>query len=881
MKDDFKFFEHGSRWLRADFHLHTKADKEFAYLGEENDFVKAYVSKLIDQKIRVAVLTNHNKFDRNEYQAIRKKAQKEEIYVLPGVELSVNDGANGIHTLLVFNPEEWFENNVDYINQFLSQTFVGKANYENKNGRSNDNLLETIKKLNAFDRDYFVIMAHIEQHNGLYDAMEGGRIGELGASSLFKKAVLGFQKVRTKDYLSNLDSWLGGHVPALVEGSDPKNLDDIGKGEPCYIKIGAFNFEAVKYALMDNQYRLSTVFPVSSNGYIRDITIEGQKYKGKIAFNHAMNNLIGIRGSGKSSLLELIRFALDIELTQNENEDFTYKKGIVDALLGSGGKIISTLVDDQGKRFRSEKTLGDSVSKVYNEDDEFQAGLKPKAIVKKPIYFGQKDLSKIGDSLTTESLISKLVGDKLVDKRREIDQKNQEIVRLVGEIKNLDSRLKEKPKYEERCAALKLKIQVFKDKEIDKKLDKQIKFDKDTNFIERVKDFEVRLMVSFGEFIDDYKNEFEDFYRYISRANNDEVQQTITSLKSYELLFNSLQGVFAAMKEKHDELLAIDKQFNVRYEALKEEFSQIKREIKLPNIEADDYVKFTRSYDITKTQLSELGKMDKRKSEIKRQLFIQLEELRKLWHEEYGLIQKEIAQVNNGQSFVNSEGKELKTIEIKVGFRENKEAYISYLQDQFKGCHMRQANFEFIVDSFPDLISVYRELMLSENRIDTNLSDNQWHSFRHCFYENLAAFLTYRIPDKFEIIYRGRPLREHSLGQRASALIIFLLTLKNSDLIIIDQPEDDLDNQTIYKDVIKVLNQLKNSSQFIFATHNPNLPVLGDCEQLIVCNYESKEIRIELGSIDSKVIRQRIVEIMEGGEEAFNTRKKIYELWTH
>ena len=124
-------------------------------------------------------------------------------------------------------------------------------------------------------------------------------------------------------------------------------------------------------------------------------------------------------------------------------------------------------------------------------------------------------------------------------------------------------------------------------------------------------------------------------------------------------------------------------------------------------------------------------------------------------------------------------------------------------------------------------------------------------------------------------------MNEHSLGQRASALIIFLLTLKDSDLIIIDQPEDDLDNQTIYNDVIKVLKELKNSSQFIFATHNPNIPVLGDCEQVISCKYDLDSIKSNLGSIDNVTIRNEIVNIMEGGKEAFNNRKRIYELWTH
>src|SRR5262245_53093130 len=100
-------FPNGSEWVRADFHLHTRADKEFAYAGGETEFVSGYVDQLKKQNIRLGVITNHNKFDLAEFRALRKRARKEGIGLLPGVELSVNDGANGVHTLIVFS-DEWF-----------------------------------------------------------------------------------------------------------------------------------------------------------------------------------------------------------------------------------------------------------------------------------------------------------------------------------------------------------------------------------------------------------------------------------------------------------------------------------------------------------------------------------------------------------------------------------------------------------------------------------------------------------------------------------------------------------------------------------------------------------------------------------------------------
>ncbi len=124
-------FTHGSTWVRADFHMHTAADKEFSFKGDPHYFVSEYVAALKKAKIRIGAITNHNKFDRDDFKALSKHAKKEEICLLPGLELSVKDGSNGIHVLVIFS-NEWISNkeNADYIQSFLNVTFAGQANFE-------------------------------------------------------------------------------------------------------------------------------------------------------------------------------------------------------------------------------------------------------------------------------------------------------------------------------------------------------------------------------------------------------------------------------------------------------------------------------------------------------------------------------------------------------------------------------------------------------------------------------------------------------------------------------------------------------------------------------------------------------------------------------
>ncbi len=157
----------GAEWIRADFHLHTKSDTQFDYQDAENDFVQKYVQKLKDEKIQLAAITNHNKFDIEQYKAIRKKARKENIYVLPGIELNINEGQNGIHSLIIFNPDIWLANGQDNINKFLTKTEPAISNnFTHNNGRSKDNFLDTIELLETYgENSFFIILAHIDQKN--------------------------------------------------------------------------------------------------------------------------------------------------------------------------------------------------------------------------------------------------------------------------------------------------------------------------------------------------------------------------------------------------------------------------------------------------------------------------------------------------------------------------------------------------------------------------------------------------------------------------------------------------------------------------------------------------------------------------------------------
>ena len=237
----------------------------------------------------------------------------------------------------------------------------------------------------------------------------GTLIQSLTSDSIFRRRVIGFQKARTRDLIRKVHDWMGYDL-AFLEGSDPKSIDDIGKGDrKTYIKIGEFSYPAVKYALIDFQNRVFEELPVIAHGYIKEMRCLGGKLSNQVfSPSPELNTLIGIRGSGKSSILEVLRYALDKQPTQDEK----YKNELVKAVLGSGGQVELTIVDRFSNIYSLKRIIGEKIT-IYNENGEILS-IPVESILRNPLYFGQKDLALTRKGYEYD-LLNKIIGDKVQD----------------------------------------------------------------------------------------------------------------------------------------------------------------------------------------------------------------------------------------------------------------------------------------------------------------------------------------------------------------------------------------------------------------------------------------------------------------------------------
>lgn len=869
-------FAEGAQWVRVDFHLHTRADREFKFTGDDNFYNSNYVDALENAGIRLGVITNHNKFDFDEFKALRKTAQRKGIALLPGVELSVNDGANGIHTLVVFS-DEWI-NEHNHINPFLTSAFEGKApaQYEQENGRTSWSLLETIKKLESYHRDFFLVFAHVEAPSGLWLELDGGRLTELGQNEFFRRRTLGFQKVRTHDGAgkdkpcrTKIQGWLQSWYPAELEGSDPKCIEEIGRGKTSNLKLGELSFEAVKFALSDPAGRVAMGPPKHQASHIRSIHFDGGVLDGQtLHFSSELNTLIGIRGSGKSSILEAVRYALDIPRGEKA-QDTKYKDELIRHTLGSGGKVTLTACDVYGQEF--------TISRIFREAPNVYLGgkLQPgvsirETVLRRPIYFGQKDLSSTGEGFETD-LVEKLVGEKLRVQRDEIEAQRQRVREAAQRWLKLSNTAEQKRDFETQLNDANFRLTKFAEHGVADKLQKRLGFQQDATALARMKERADDFIRALGQLIAEHEDELRNATSYVSKQNPDffaayyaEFTNLVAKVDQLKQIEKDARAIAGRLKSKQGE-------FEGASRSLQEEFAQVERQLAqelkqtgMTAIQPDDFLAQQQRKTKAEQMLQALAKQESQQTSIRDALFAEIDKLNELWLREFNTIKVELDRVNASHT----------ALQIEADFKGDKEAAISFMQQLFKGSNIRETTLRAVMEDYADFGGLLRALPGALVKAGSTPE-----VFEKTFMQNLTEFVTWQVPNRFVIRYRGKELKHHSLGQRASALLLYVLSQRQNDVIIIDQPEDDLDNQTIYDDVIKLLREMKPHAQFIFATHNANFPVLGDAEQVHACQYQDERVNVESGSIDARPVQHAIINIMEGGQEAFNRRKEVYNLW--
>lgn len=859
-------FENGSEFVCFDCHLHTKKDKEFIFEGEDDKFIKEYVDKLDEEKINIGVITNHNKFDLYEYKTLKKVARKKDILILPGVELSVKEGASGVHILIVFKPDDWISGDIDYISRMISSFFLNIPDPGNENTCTNKDLMGVISELDKASKEYFIIFAHVEQNKGFFKECKGTLIESLSKNEAFKKRVLGFQKGRTYDLMKKVHDWMGYDI-AYVEGSDPKKIEDIGKGDrKTYVKIGDLTYDALLFALKDYEHRVFPDIPKINHGYIKRMRCIGGKLNGQVfSPSNELNTLIGIRGSGKSSVIEVLRYALGI----NETTDPEYKRSLVQTVLGPGGEVELEIIDKNSHKYR--------ISRILNEmptiHDEFNnvLNISVETILNNPLYFGQKDLALTKKGYELE-LLNKIIGNGIEDNSREIEEikkrLNSNIEKYIS-VSDIPQKIED---IKTENIELEHKLQIFSEKGIDEKLKKITACNNDLIKINSVLNHTNSLYNSIKNAYTEKETDLINLSNYSSEYNGEIFDEARNISEKVLTTLNEIDIAIGKMGELVTKLEKTKEKLENKIDSLKEEFASIKREINDDNLDVESFVNYKKRMSSNTEKIDQLTKTLKQKDEISSIIKDDFNSRNNLLEKRFDKYKEAIKKINESQD----------QLQVDIEYKGNKNKFKDDLQEQFRGSGLTENRYSEISKSFSDFAEIVEDYFLNEGKnIVKYCTENIYAKVSNKIIQSYKDMISLDCSNTITIRYHDKLLSKHSLGERASALILFILTQHDSDVIIIDQPEDDLDNQVIYKELIRTILQEKKNMQFIFATHNANIPVLGDAERVVTAEYDgdNEMIKLKQGTIDSTDIHDAIVDIMEGGTEAFNKRNEIYNAW--
>jgi ABC-type lipoprotein export system ATPase subunit len=967
-----------AKFYRVDLHVHSHESYDFPKKGDKKGCIKCLTKKDENAKaeyfiesasdpqknLSIIAITDHNK-SRVAEKISRLSTNK--LIILPGMEADIQASEfdnKTIHLLTIF-PQGTSSNDIDKV--FPGDSGMDLYDKRDKDSKANihiKNFINTTHSLSGI-----CIASHVNSESGTRDYFFAQNIKRL----IIRKKIEILQEKERKQlitqeeqkelerlkrrkidhdnkiqnqYLSFLSKYefdaveiakpeerefyrsihmheLGIRPITCIISSDAHNLEDIGlKGYSTYIKMTKVGMEDLKKALKDPEVRIKyegdTI--VQKVRKIKGISFNAGFFKDEIfGFSENLSCIIGGRGSGKSSLIDAIRYVFKKRI---EHLDEVKKKDIRD---------------------RQEKTLKDTEIKLLFEDDNSDE------LVLKTNYQSDNTIevrtyslngnSRSEDPFSSPKLQIELYGWGEIEILARNTKEQRELIDrfIVGieglksnetqQIRILGKNTNEIIEYAKEINDLLTEIVTLDEKEkelqeLDTKEMKEIYKEFDLNekkkrILKKIKNEIVEVKGKFVDEDDEKYNLQEVFAEIIAEAINEKENEPeqLPILKSYHLtkIVEEIVEYYDLLIKKFDVFLSliVKEQDKVEKEksAILEELNKI--------VEGLTEEEFKRKVNARESLANQVFNMKESKKKIVEYQNKIGELFKKRWEEIipysmqikekiYKKRNKKVKEISNKLNTLKGDTKVTISIEKLLDRTEfekklGSKKYGTQNVGILKGIpmHYLEKNYanliseKFLPTDFVKIIinKKLKKLKIIGSNVENIIDEEKARGI----ISHLSPFLNgnyYYDPDKLKklleleyiiiddlprIYLGGTPIENLSPGQRCNALIPIIL-LEGRNPIIIDQPEDNLDNKLVFDLVVDVLRSLKEKRQIIVATHNPNIPVSGDAEQIIVLDAPS-EVKgkvVAQGSIDCTQIIEQVKEVMEGSEEAFKIRAQKY-----
>ena len=856
-------------------------------LGEA-DYALALAEKAAELDVTVLAVTDHNHADG--VGAIRTAARDRGITVFPGFELTSTEG---VHVLCIYPPET-FE---DQLKLFLGGFGIAMPEPSSDPCKKPfSGILERVREQGGI-----AIAAHATDPGGLFKVFPGqARILAWRDENLYAIQIPGLIQDLSHD-IQNIvrnrnPEYKRRHAPeadlalAVVNARDVASPDDLAHpSATCWVKMSEVSIEGLRQAFLDPGSRIrlnNEPPPAEMHSELVAMAWQGGFLDGAVVrFNPNLNVLVGGRGAGKSTVVESLRYVLGLEPLGDEAR--SGHDGIVKHVLRNGTKV-SLLVRGHRpspREYRIERTIPNPPVVRDARTDEV-LHLQAADVFPGVEVYGQheiSDLAKSPEKLTR--LLGRFVGsaDSVVDRKREL---RRELERSRGRILGVR---KELDQIEERLAALpglEDTLERYQEAGLEQDL-------KEQSLLVR----EERVLGTIPERLQPFRTCLEELRQELPIDRTFLSSRALEDLPGKEILAGAgrvleqlnadleevVQALDAALAKADQGIGAVHERFDARRAEVQSGYEKKLRELQKSRIDGEEFIRLRR-------RIEELRPLKERQTALERAETEYRNHRRNLlaeWEDTKG---EEFRALERAAKRVTRKLKE--RVRVRVEFGGNRESLFQLLREEIGGrlseaiATLRQAD-----GLAPGALVQACRQGADSLAAEFGISGAQAERLAQASDAALMQIEELDLPSTTEIELNTAPpdepeswqaLGRLSTGQKATAVLLLLL-LESEAPLIVDQPEDDLDNRFITEGVVPRMREEKRRRQFVFSTHNANIPVLGDAELIVGLSpsgdAEEGNAKISpehVGSIDARPVRKLVEELLEGGEDAFERRRRKY-----
>lgn len=896
----------GATWRRVDLHLHTPGVPTFAHPAgmdgrqdaDRLQLVDQYVERLVAAGIDVAAITDYQGVREPWYRPIRDRAAERGITVLPGAEISVEQGGGkGLHILVVGDPgarPEDINDAIRFLGRQPQPLFRDREQHLDLDLRSS--LADALRSLRQQLR-CAIILPHVKEKSGM--------LKELGARQTAQ--FIGEGLVDGIDHCEDVVKSLQGTGILTAErldsiactlSSDPKALDEIGtkrlpdgRLRATWIKLSTVDAAALRLALHDPQTRVLTRQPEPpQHPRILSMEVEGAGFLGGLAlrFNDDLTTLIGGRGTGKSAILETLRYALDGPVYSDRSERIS----LIRYALGSGGRV-RLLIERPGPQQQGYEVTRvlDQQPRVTDLSTGTALEVPPTSLFGaggSPVMLLQREIQAVArDDAFRRRLLDEIIGDEARQADLAVRRTVEELRRNHRAIEDVELQLAKRDEFVERLNRLAAEISFYEGQGVADKLDRHARIGADQARLETALEHVTNALAAHDQVTSEVLDVLEAAAAGLRGGQSEHGDELREFAYNVDARRARIQAIVAEMRADldglHQDLAAAVADWPDRIAGLEADLRRLQAELGTGRLDAQRYVDAIHQ----RTALHPIvDRMVQHEAELQRLQSARVELLRRLQDQRrdaFRLRQKAAAEVNEKLA-----GK----LRMEVTYLGDTADFTARLSTLLKGSRVSVDAIDNIVKSpGTDGVELARHIGLPAAGLATQLSitESMAQRLQHWLTMEPARLRQVELlaPDDrvsiaLVVDQQPRDLAVLSSGQKATALLLLCFAHSGRPLIL-DQPEDDLDNRFVYEDVVSLLRLEKGVAdphrrrQIMAATHNANIPVNGDAELVLsLADGGGRCVMRARGSIDDATIREEIRTVLEGGADAFRRRAEKY-----